>query len=45
MKGHPDQSLVHDTVEENELWHRRIALVHYKALPLESKFVEGLPEI
>ena len=44
LKGQPDQALVHDTVEPNELWHRRIAHVHYRALPLASKSVEGLPE-
>ena len=45
MKGHPEQSLIHDIVEPNELWHRRLAHVHYRALPLASKSVEGLPEI
>ena len=45
MKGHPEQSLVHDTVESNELWHRRLAHVHYRELPLASKAVEGLPKI
>ena len=45
MKGHPKQTSVHDTAEPNELWHRRLAHVHYRALPLASKFVEGLPEI
>ena len=37
LKGHPEQALVHDTVRPNELWHRRIAHVHYRALPLASK--------
>ena len=45
LKDHPEQVMVHDTVEPNELWHRRLAHVHYKALPLSSKAVEGLPEI
>ena len=45
LKGHPKQTLVHDRVEPNELWHRRLAHVHYIALALASKFVEGLPEI
>ena len=45
MKGHSEQVLVHDTIETNELWHRRLAHVYYRALPLASKFVEGLPEI
>ena len=42
LKGHPEQSLVHDTVEPNERWHRRLAHVHYRALPLASKAFEGL---
>ena len=45
LKGHPEQALVHDTVEPNEVWHRRHAHVHYKALPLARKVVEGVPEI
>ena len=44
LKGHPEQDLVHDIVEPNEYWHRRIAHVHYRALPIASKAVEGLPE-
>ena len=40
LKGHPKQALVHDTVEPNELWHRRLAHVHYRALPLASKAVK-----
>ena len=45
MKGHPEQALVHDIVEPSELWHRRLAHVHYRALSLASKVVEGLPEM
>ena len=46
LKVHPEQALVHDSVEPNELWHRRIAHVHYRELPqLVSKVGEGLPEI
>ena len=45
MKGHLEQALSHDTVELNELCHRRFAHVHYRALPIASKAVEGLPEI
>ena len=37
LKGHPKQALIHDTVESNEIW-------HYRALPIASKAVEGLPE-
>ena len=40
LKGHPEQALIHDTVEPNELWHRNLAHVHYRPLPLASKFVE-----
>ena len=45
MKGHPEQDLVHDTVDPSEIWHRRLAHVHYRALPLVSKAVEGFPKI
>ena len=43
LKGQPKQALVHDSVEPNELWHRRITHVHYRALQLARKVVEGLP--
>ena len=45
MKGHPEQDLIHDLVEPNELGHRRLARVQYRALPLASKAIEGLPKI
>ena len=45
LKGHPEQALVPDTVEPNELSHRRLSHVHYRSLPLASKDVEGLPEM
>ena len=31
LKGHPKQALIHDTVEPNEIWHRKLVRVHYKA--------------
>ena len=34
LKGHLEQSLIHDTVEPNELYHRRLAHVHYRELPI-----------
>ena len=34
MKGHLEQALVNETVYPNEIWHRRLPHVHYKALPL-----------
>ena len=45
LKDHPKQALVHDIVDPSELWHRRLSHVHYRALPIASKAVEGLPEI
>ena len=45
LKGHPEQAMVHDIVEPSELWHRRLAHVHYRALPIATKVVEGLLEI
>ena len=46
MKGHPEQALVHDSIERNELWHRRIAHVHYhlqaKLLKVFHKFKQSM---
>ena len=44
LKGNPKQALVHHTVELSELWHRRLAHVHYRALTIASKVVEGIPK-
>ena len=44
LKGHLEQQMVYDTIEPSELWHRRLAHVHYRALPIARKDVEGLPE-
>ena len=41
MKGQLEQELVHESIEPSELWHRRLAHVHYKALPIASKAVSG----
>ena len=38
-------TLVHNTVTPSELWHRRFAQIHYKALLIMSKMVTSLPEI
>ena len=43
LKGQPEQALVHDSVETSEIWNRRIAHVKYSALPLASKYIEGVP--
>ena len=45
LKGQSEQALVHESIESNKLWHRRLAHVHYRALPLAKKDVEGLSEI
>ena len=42
LKGQPEQALVHESIEPSELWHIRIAHVHYRALPMASKAVLGL---
>ena len=45
LKVQPEEYLVHDSVDLAELWHRRLAHVQYRVLPLASKDVEGLQEI
>ena len=45
LKGHPELALVHETIETTKIWHRRLTYVHYRALLIASKAVEGLPEI
>ena len=32
LKGQPEQASVHDSIEPNKIWHRRLAHVHYRAL-------------
>ena len=44
LKGYLEQALIHDIVEPNEVWHRRLSHVHYRALPIARKAVEVLPE-
>ena len=45
LKGQPEQALVHESIEPSELWHRRLAHVHYRALSMASKAASGLLEI
>jgi hypothetical protein len=40
-----EESLVHDEVNPNELWHRRYAHINYQSLPFLRKMVEGIPEL
>ena len=39
----PTQALVHDSININELWHRRLAHLNYQALPTLRNMVTGLP--
>ena len=39
LKEQPKQALVHDSIEISELWHRRLAHVHYRALQIASKSI------
>jgi hypothetical protein len=41
----PVQARLHDTTNLSELWHRRLAHIHYRALQALGKMVTGLPEI
>ena len=45
LKGQCEQALVHDSVEPSELWHRRLAHVHYRALSLARKEANNIPKI
>ena len=36
------KALVHDTISPMELWHRRLAHLHYRALPTLRKVTTGL---
>ena len=43
LKENTDSALTTSTINPSELWHRRLAHVHYKAIPIVSKVVTGLP--
>ena len=43
LKGKLDQALVHSTINLCELWHKRFAHLHYRAIPIMSKSVTGIP--
>ena len=45
LKGHAVLGLMTSTVSPCELWHKRLAHIHYKAFPIVSKVVTSLPEI
>ena len=45
LKGHVDSTLETSTINPCELWHRMLAYVHNKDVPIVSKVMSGLPEI
>ena len=45
IKGKSDQAFVHSTINLSELWHRRFAHLHYRALLIVSKAMTCLPEL
>ena len=45
LKGHSNSNIIESTINPCELWHRRLAHMNYKALPIVSKVVTGFPEI
>ena len=45
LKGHLESDLTTSTINPCELWHKRLAHVNYKALPIVSKVVNDLLEI
>ena len=45
LKVHLEKTLVHESNNPSELWHRRLAHINYKALPHVNKVVTGLPDL
>ena len=45
LKGHTDSTLIASTISPCELWHKLLAHVNYKSLPIVRKGVTCLPEI
>jgi hypothetical protein len=39
------QALIHDSISLSELWHMRLAHLHYRSLPALEKMVIGVPKI
>ena len=39
LKGKPEQTLVHESIEPSKIWHRRLAHVHYRGIPMVRKEV------
>jgi hypothetical protein len=45
VSGQSVQALAHDATSSNELWHKRLGHLHYKALPDLQNMVCGMPSI
>jgi hypothetical protein len=45
LKGHLTQALVHKNISYSELWHWILSHLNYRALPILSKVVMGLPDM
>ena len=45
LKGHVDSTLMTSTIIPCELWNTILSPIHYKAFPIVSKVVTGLPKI
>ena len=45
LPGQMMTALVHDEVSPNEIWHRRLGHLHFKALPDLQKMVSGMPNL
>ena len=43
LKGHVDSTLMTSTIIPCELWNIRLSHIHYKAFPIVSKVIAGLP--
>ena len=45
LKGHTDSSLTTSTINPSDLWHRILAHVDQKSIPIVSKVVTDLPKV
>ena len=43
LKGHSYSFLTYSTINPCKMWHKRLAHLNYKSLPIVSKEVIGLP--
>lgn len=41
----PTQALIHETSNSNEIWHKRLGHLHFRAIPSIEKMVIGLPKL